>query len=383
MDKRIIPYGSQWICSEDIDSVKSVFDTGWITQGPKIRQFEEAVADYCGVKYAVAVSSGTAALHIAVLAAGLKKGDTAITTPMTFLATSNSVLYSGASPVFADIDIDTVNISVAQIKKKITKRTKAILPVDFAGLPCDLAEIKNIAEENGLTVIEDACHALGATYKDSRTGDCRYSAMTIFSFHPVKHITTGEGGMVTTNSAKLYEKLLALRNHGMYKHSSTVKKEGPWYYEMEELGFNYRITDLQTALGLSQMNKLDSFLERRRGIVKEYDKAFAELGDLVILPEAERDDRRSAWHLYLFRLNKALKYITRREFFEELHRRGIKVQVHYIPITRQPYYRKQGFKRTDFPNAEKYYKSVVSLPLYPRMTDEDVDYVVKNVKEII
>lgn len=382
-NKKILPYGRQWISPEDITAVKEVLKTGWITQGPKIKEFEEAICRYCGSRYAVAASSGTAALHIACLAAGLKKGDEAITTPITFLATANAVLYTGADVVFADIDFDTVNIDPALIERRITKRTKALLPVDFAGLPCDLSEIKRIARKHRLVVIEDACHALGATYNDSRIGDCSYSDMTIFSFHPVKHITTAEGGAITTNSGKLYRKLLALRNHGMYKRKATVRRKGPWYYEMEDLGFNYRITDLQTALGHSQLNKLPMFLKRRDAIAGRYNAAFKDLGDLVKLPEKSYKDRTHAWHLYLFRLNRAKGHISRRRLFDFLHEKGIKAQVHYIPIVRQPYYRKRGYKAGNFPNAQKYYQNVISLPIYPKMKDADIAYVIRTVKAIM
>ncbi|MEW6407111.1 MAG: UDP-4-amino-4,6-dideoxy-N-acetyl-beta-L-altrosamine transaminase [Patescibacteria group bacterium] len=383
INKRIIPYGKQWLFKEDINSVANVLRSDWITQGPKIKAFEDAICNYCGCKYAVVVSSGTAALHIACLAAGLKKGDQAITTPLTFLATANSVLYSGAEVIFADIDYATGNIDTRQIEKKITRKTKVLLPVDFAGLPCDLSEIKKIAKRYKLLVIEDSCHALGATYKNSKIGDCNYSDMTIFSFHPVKHITTGEGGAITTNSKKLYNRLIALRNHGMCKKAQTLKKEGSWYYEMNYLGFNYRITDLQSVLGLSQINKLPLFIKRRNLIANRYDQAFFCFRDLLTLPSINYGDRTHAWHLYTLRLNMAKKYISRRQLFELLHKEGVRVQVHYIPITRQPYYREKGFKSSLFPNAEKYYENVISLPIYPKMDNSDIDYVIGVVSKII
>ncbi len=298
-----IPYGRQFIDKDDIKEVVKVLKSDWLTQGPMVRKFEEALAKYCGAKYAVAVSSGTAALHLACIAAGLKKGDEAITSPITFLATPNAVLYTGARPVFADIEHDTVNINPEEIRKNITKDTKVILPVHFAGLPCDMPKIAKIAGKHNLVVIEDACHALGAEYKTNekwvKIGSCKHSDMTVFSFHPVKHITTGEGGAITTNDRRIYERLKALRTHGIYKDKNTAKK-GPWYYEMRELGFNYRLTDFQCALGLSQLKKLNRFIRRRREIVKMYEESF-KANEFFSLPE-EVENVKSSWHLYAIRL---------------------------------------------------------------------------------
>ena len=332
-----ILYGRQFIDKDDVREVSRALTSDFITQGPRIAGFERRVAKYCGAKYAVAVSSGTAALHIACLAAGLRKGDEAITSPITFVATSNAVLYAGATPVFADIDYETINISAEEIKKKITPETKAVLPVNFEGLPCDLSEINRIAKKRGLTVIEDSCHALGATYKGSRLGSCRYSDMCVFSFHPVKHITTGEGGMITTNSKKLYDRMLALRSHGIHKDKDMAKREGGWYYEMQDLGFNYRMTDIQAALGNSQMDKLARFLKRRGFMARAYDKAFKKaLGDIVKLPATDFSDRTHSWHLYVLRLNDGKCRVSRRGLYDMLRSKGIAAQVHYIPVTSQP-----------------------------------------------
>lgn len=378
-----IPYGRQNIVKNDLDLVRKILLSDFITQGPKVDEFEKAFARYCGAKYAVAVSNGTAALHIASLAAGLKKGDEAVTTPITFVATPNSIIYAGAKPVFADIDHNTRNIDPKKIEKKITFRTKAIFPVHFAGLPCNMPEISKIAKKHSLTVVEDACHALGAKYKYKgewvKVGSCRHSDMTVFSFHPVKHITTGEGGAITTNSRKLYDKLRALRSHGVYKSPRTQKNIGPWYYEMKDLGFNYRITDFQCALGISQLKRLNSFLSERRKIVRDYEKLFSEI-DRVETPQ-DYSDAKSAWHIYPIKVKNAS---SRKKVFNFLRKNGIGVQVHYIPVHLQDYYRKNyGYKKGDYPEAEKYYAGAITLPLYPGMTAKDTKWVVRILKEAI
>jgi len=305
-----IPYGRQFVNQSDIRAVVSVLKSDWLTQGAKIKKFEDALCKYTGAKYAVAVSSGTAALHIACLTAGIREGDEAITTPITFAASVNCVLYCGGKPVFADVQKDTVNIAPEEIKTKITKKTKAIIPVHFAGHPCNLEEIKDIAKRHNLLVIEDAAHALGAEYKSSKIGSCKYSDMAIFSFHPVKSITTGEGGAVLTNNKKFYEKLLMMRSHGITKKNSEFRAQNPktaggWYYEMQYLGFNYRITDFQCALGISQLKKLDKFIKARQIIAKKYNKLFEDncFFDLPV----ERDDIVSSWHLYPIRLKDRYK----------------------------------------------------------------------------
>jgi UDP-4-amino-4,6-dideoxy-N-acetyl-beta-L-altrosamine transaminase len=324
-----IPYGHQYIDTEDVREVAKVLKSDWLTQGPKIREFESSLCKYTGVKYAVVVSSGTAALHIACLTAGISPGDEVITSPITFVASANCVLYCGGKPVFADIEYDTVNIDPGEIEKNITKRTKAIIPVHFAGHPCDLEKVRDIAKKYNLTVIEDAAHALGAEYKGFKIGSCRYSDMTIFSFHPVKSITMGEGGAVLTNKKDLYEKLLMLRSHGITKDRATMKKsDGPWYYEMQCLGFNYRATDFQCALGLSQLKKIDKFIEQRRRIAEIYKKELSKAKEIK-LPVQSREVK-SAWHLYPIRIDDSK--VTRKGVFKYLLRNGIGVQVHYIPV---------------------------------------------------
>ncbi|MBE3089259.1 MAG: UDP-4-amino-4,6-dideoxy-N-acetyl-beta-L-altrosamine transaminase [Actinobacteria bacterium] len=370
---KIIPYGRQWVDASDIREVIKVLKSDWLTQGPKIKEFEDALCKCTGAKYAVAVSSGTAALHISCLAANIKRGDEVITSPITFIASANSILYCGGKPVFADIQKDTVNIDPEEIKKKISPNTKAIIPVHFAGHPCDLEEIKEIAEKHNLLIIEDAAHALGAEYKKSKIGSCKYSDMTIFSFHPVKHITTGEGGAVLTNQKDLYQRLLLFRNHGITRDKKKMASyDGPWYYEMQQLGFNYRITDLQCALGINQLKKLEKYLKRRRELVSIYNKELSKI-DKIILPD-EKPYVKSSWHIYYIRLKDAGK---RRLIFEELQKSNIGVQVHYIPVYLQPYYRKNfGYKVGDYPKAEDYYQSTITLPLYPKMMNSEIQYII-------
>lgn len=382
---KIIPYGKHCIDEADIANVSNVLRSDWITQGPRVRDFELAIANYCHVKYAVAVSSGTAALHLACLVSGLKQGDEAITTPITFLATANSVLYAGAKPIFVDINNKTVNIDINGIEEKITKKTRVILPVHFAGLPCEMPEIYKIAKKNGLKIIEDACHALGAEYKYKgkwiKVGACEHSDMTIFSFHPVKQITTGEGGAITTNNYSLYKKLSALRTHGVYKNGSMTKNEGLWYYEMRALGFNYRITDFQSALGISQLKKIESFIKRRHEIAGQYNEAFRN-NPYIDLP-VENQTVKNAWHLYVIKLKG--KYTLRKKvLFGKLRAAGVGVQVHYIPVYLQPYYKKYVTHRHNYCLvAEDYYKRALSLPIFPKMTYNQVKFVIKNIKKLI
>lgn len=384
---RAIPYGRQHIDKSDIRAVTDVLESDWITQGPKINEFEKALARYCGAKYAIAVSTGTAALHLACLAAGLKKGNEAITTPITFLATPNSVLYTGARPVFADIDYQTINISPEEIKKKISKRTKAVLPVHFSGLPCEMSKISRLAGDYGLTVIEDACHALGAEYKSGgkwhKVGSCRYSDTTVFSFHPVKHITTGEGGAITTNNKKIYEKLKALRSHGIYKTPDIMKKKGQWHYEMRDLGFNYRITDFQCALGLNQLTRIDSFVKSRGQIAKIYNKEFSELKGMVKLPELSPRSKKPAWHLYILRFLTKKSKSNKAKIFKSFVSKNIYPQVHYIPVVDQPFYRGMGFDGSRYPAAREYYKEAISLPIFPGLKKSEIMYITKNVKELV
>ncbi|RCW77360.1 UDP-4-amino-4,6-dideoxy-N-acetyl-beta-L-altrosamine transaminase [Saliterribacillus persicus] len=375
-----IPYGRQSIDEDDIQAVVDVLKSDYLTTGPEVEKFEAKVADYVGAKYAVAFSNGTAALHAACFAACVGNGDEVITTPMTFVASANCVLYQGAKPVFADIDPETYNIDPDGIRKKINGNTKAILPVDFTGQPCNLDEIMELAKEHNLIVIEDAAHAIGATYKDSKVGSI--ADMTMFSFHPVKHITTGEGGMITTDNKDLYEKLHQFRTHGITRDPSLLNEnDGPWYYEMQFLGYNYRITDIQAALGSSQLDKLEGFIERRREIVGQYNKAFRSLNELIT--PFQHTDGDSSWHLYVIQLKKDLLSIDRKQFFEELRQANIGVNVHYIPVHLQPYYQELGYKKGDYPIAEDLYEQTISLPLFPTMTNEDVQYVIDTVKGLI
>lgn len=370
-----IPYGRQWVDREDISHVESVLRSDFITQGPKVEEFEDKVANYCGAKYAVAVSSGTAALHIACLAAGIKNGDEVITTPISFAASANCVLYCGGKPVFADIEDDTVNINPAEIEKKITKRTVAIIPVDFAGHPCHLKEIQKIAKKHNLVIIEDACHALGAEYRGTKIGSCEFSDITVFSFHPVKSFTTGEGGMVLTNRKDLYKKLTVFRNHGIVRNRKDLlrKNEGSWYYEIQDLGFNYRITDFQCALGISQLKKLGKFIKRRRRIANNYRKELSKI-DAITLP-IEKDYAKSVWHIYVIRVNR-----ERKKIFNKLAKEGIGVNVHYRPIYLHPFYKQLGYKEGLCPKAEKYYREALTIPLYPKMKNEDFSYIIAKLK---
>jgi perosamine synthetase len=376
----LLPYGHQRIEDDDIRAVVEVLRSDWITTGPKVAEFEEAFAERVGAKYAVSFSSGTAALHGAAFAAGLGPGDEAITTPMTFCATANCVVYQGAKPVFADICADTLNIDPDEVKRRIKPRTKAILPVDYAGHPADLDSILELADRYGLVVIEDACHALGAEYKGRRVGSI--SHMTVFSFHPVKHITTGEGGMVTTDDPELTRRLRMFRNHGIDSDARRRQAEGQWYYEMVALGYNYRLADIGCALGISQLRKLEQNLARRRWIAKQYTAVFA--GVPGIVPLTERAGAVSAWHLYPIRLDLNRLRATRAEIFAALRAENIGVNVHYIPVYYHPYYRKQfGYQRGECPIAEAAYESLISLPMFHGMTDQDIEDVVRGVKKVL
>jgi len=379
---KLLPYGHQWIDEEDVKVVIEVLRSDWITQGPKVAEFEEEFARCVGARYAVAVNSGTAALHTACFAAQIEKGDEAITTPITFAASANCVLYQGGTPVFADIKEDTLNIDPEEIKKKINQKTKALIPVDFTGLPVDLEEIQEIARKYNLIIIEDASHALGATYKGSKIGSI--SDMTIFSFHPVKHITTGEGGMITTNNKEYYERLKLFRTHGITKDKNKMSKyDGPWYYEMRELGYNYRLTDFQSALGLSQLKKMDRIIQQRREIAKKYNSEFKDMPEIKI-PQINPVDSKLAWHIYMIQLNLERLKVNRKEIFEALKAENIGVNVHYIPVHLQPYYQKTyNYHKGDFPKAENYYSRAITLPVFPKMSDEDINDVIKAVEKVI
>ncbi|MHB1349613.1 MAG: UDP-4-amino-4,6-dideoxy-N-acetyl-beta-L-altrosamine transaminase [Desulfobulbaceae bacterium] len=376
MTKRFIPYGRQSISEEDIQAVVDVLRSDWLTQGPVVERFERTIADYCGARYAVAVANGTAALHLAALAAGFGPGDEVITTPITFVASANCIAYTGARPVFADIDPQSYCIDPEQIRRRLTSATRGVIPVHFAGQPCDMAAISTLASENGVIVIEDAAHAIGASYEINghtyKVGSCSHSDMTIFSFHPVKHITTGEGGMITTNDTDLYEKLCLLRSHGITRDSRHLyQNDGPWYYEQHALGLNYRITDFQCALGLSQFGRLDKFVSRRREIASAYNDAFSACKELIA-PQQQKGGN-SSWHLYML----GFRTLDRKRVFEMLRAKGLGVNVHYIPVHLQPYYReKYGYALGGYPCAEEYYRRVVTLPLYPAMSDKDVHYVI-------
>lgn len=371
----MIPYGRQTIDEEDINAVVEVLKSDYLTTGPKITEFEKLVADYVGAKYAVAVSNGTAALHAACLAAGIKPGDEVITSPITFAASANCVLYCGGRPVFADIDPRTYNIDPADIKRKITSKTKAIIAVHMAGQPCDMDEIHKIAKEHNLIVIEDGAHALGAVYKGKRIGTL--SDMTTFSFHPVKPITTGEGGMVVTDNEELYKKLVLFCSHGITRDENLMTRtEGGWYYQQLALGYNYRITDIQCALGCSQMKRLDGFLARRRELAERYNEAFSECENIIT--PYQLPDTVSGWHLYIIQVLNC----NRREVFEKLREAGIGVNVHYIPVYKHPYYQENGYAQVQCKNAEEVYSHMLSLPLYPGLTFEQQDEVIKQVKNM-
>ncbi|MEI6478409.1 MAG: UDP-4-amino-4,6-dideoxy-N-acetyl-beta-L-altrosamine transaminase [bacterium] len=378
-----IPYGKQWIEDEDIQAVVDVLKGDFLTQGPKIEEFEKALCDYTGAKYSVAVSNGTAALHIAVLALGLEPGSEGIASPNTFVASANCLAYAGLTPVFADIDPATYTLDPQETAKKVTPKTKVLIPVDFAGQPADMEAFSEMAKQHGLKVIEDAAHAIGTVYKNGKkVGSGCYSDMTIFSFHPVKTITTGEGGAVLTNDPELYKKLTLLRSHGITKREEDLTEHpGPWYYEMQSLGFNYRLTDLQAALGVVQMGKIEKFLSHRRSVVDRYNQAFASV-PLLTIPQ-EREGASSAFHLYVLQIDFEALGLSRAEVMGRLKAKGVGTQVHYIPVHLQPYYRETyGYKEGDFPRAEEYYSRCLSLPLYPKMQDEEIERVIAAVKEM-
>ncbi len=399
----IIPYGRQWIDENDIQSVVNLVSSERITQGPKVEEFEKVLSEYCGAKYAVAVNSGTSALHIACLAAGVKEGEEVVTSPNTFVASANCAVYCAAKPVFADIDPKTYNVATEEIKKKINTKTKVIIPVHFAGQSCDMESIRKVVKNkekefnNKIFIIEDACHALGSFYKGKHVGSCAFSDMTVMSFHPVKHITTGEGGVVLTNDEMLYNKLKRFRSHGItnnpkefvYKHyafndlsSPNQKSPGPWYYEQVDLGYNYRLTDIQCALGLSQFKKLREFCSRRREIANMYNEAFNSIESIQIPFESK--DCNSNFHLYVLLFNFNQIGIERAQLMIKLKQRGIQTQVHYIPVHTQPFYQENiGTNWGDCPNAEKYYQKCLSIPLYPVMNDNDVERVIDEVTEIV
>ncbi|MBQ6806792.1 MAG: UDP-4-amino-4,6-dideoxy-N-acetyl-beta-L-altrosamine transaminase [Lachnospiraceae bacterium] len=373
-------YGHQYIDDADIQAVVDVLKSDYLTCGPKISELEQKLCDMTGAKYAVVCSNGTAALHIACLAAGVSEGDEVITTPITFAASANCALYCGAKPVFADINPETYNIAPASVREKITAKTKALVAVDYTGQSVELDELLQICKENNMVLIEDGAHVIGTKYKGKANGSI--ADMTTFSFHPVKTVTGGEGGAVLTNSKELYQKLLLYRAHGITRDESLMENpsDGPWYYEQIALGFNYRMTDMQAALLISQLDKLEMFSKRRKEIVAKYDEAFAKLSGIFVQKEiADSDTTR---HLYILRLKPERISINRRQFFDALGAENVCCNVHYIPTYYFPYYEKLGYKKGICPNAEKLYDEMISLPLYYGMSDEDVESVIAAVSKI-
>jgi perosamine synthetase len=375
----MLPYGRQSVDAADIQAVVEVLQSDWLTTGPGVAAFEAAFAARVGARYAVAVSNGTAALHAAAFAAGLEPGAEAIVTPMTFAASANCVRYQGGTVAFADVRADTLNLDPSRVAAMIGPRTRALVVVDYTGQPADLDELNALARAHGVVVIEDAAHALGATYRERAVG--ALTDLTTFSLHPVKHITTGEGGVVTTNDPALAERLRLFRNHGITSDHRQREAEGSWVYEMMALGYNYRLTDFQCALGLSQLQKLDGWVARRRAIASRYTAAFAECAEIE--PPIELPDRASSWHLYVIRLRLERLRATRAEVFRALRAENVGVNVHYIPVPWHPYYRALGFQRGQWPVAEDAYERMLSLPLFPAMTDADVDDVITAIHKVV
>ncbi|WP_346353539.1 UDP-4-amino-4,6-dideoxy-N-acetyl-beta-L-altrosamine transaminase [Azotosporobacter soli] len=385
---RNIPYGRQDISSEDVQAVLEVLQSDWLTQGPAVEHFERMVADYCGADYAVAVNSATSALHIACMAEGLGEGDWLWTSPNTFVASANCALYCGAQVDFVDIDEKTYNISVAKLEEKLHQADEAgrlpkvVIPVHFSGQSCDMERIHALAMQYGFKVIEDASHAIGGKYQGKAIGNCAYADMTVFSFHPVKIVTTAEGGMVLTNDKELYERLIRLRSHGITRNSAYMAGEthGPWYYQQIELGYNYRMTDLQAALGASQLKRIDEFVMKRDYLAKRYTQKLKELP--LILPYQEKSAS-SAWHLYVIQIDGTQCSKNRRKIFEELREQNIGVNVHYIPVHTQPYYENMGFAQGDYPVAERYYEQAISIPVFFGLTEIEQDYIISVLKKVL
>jgi UDP-4-amino-4,6-dideoxy-N-acetyl-beta-L-altrosamine transaminase len=380
--KEKIFYGKQWIDEEDIKAVSETLTGDFITCGPKISELERELAGLVGAKYAVAVSNGTAALHCACIAAGIGPGDEVITTPLTFAASANCALYCGAKPVFADVNSETYNIDPESIESHITEKTKAVIAVDFTGQAVKIKEIREICDKYHLVFIEDAAHSIGTKYDGKNIGSL--ADMTCFSFHPVKTVTSGEGGAITTNDEKLYKKLVLAHTHGITHEEEMmegVPHEGPWYYEQISLGYNYRMTDFQAALLQSQLKKLDKFITRRKEIVKRYDEAFRSLPELRL--QKEIPESNTCRHLYIVRLNPEKMACTRREFFDAMAAENVQCQIHYVPVYWFPYYQHLGYEKGLCPNAEEIYKGIVSIPLYPKMTDSDVEDVIYAVTKVV
>lgn len=374
-------YGHQYIDESDVEAVTAVIRSDYLTCGPKITELEKKLCKLTGAKYAVVCSSDTAALHIACMAAGVEEGDEVITTPITFLASANCAVYCGAKPVFADIDSETYNIDPKAIENAITEKTRAVVAVDYTGQAVDLDPIMDLCEKNNIVLIEDAAHSIGTLYKGKPIGSIAH--MTTFSFHPVKTVTAGEGGAVLTDSEELYKKLLLYRSHGMTRDESQMRgeSEGGWYYQMVDLGYNYRMTDMQAALLISQLDKLPMFIKRRKEIVERYNEAFAALPEIIIQKDIEESD--SVRHLYILRLALDKLKIGRREFFDAMAAENIICNVHYIPVYLQPFYRDRGYEAGLCPNAEALYESMMSIPLYYAMTDQDVEDVINAVTKLV
>jgi UDP-4-amino-4,6-dideoxy-N-acetyl-beta-L-altrosamine transaminase len=384
----MIPYGRQDISEADIQAVVKILRSDYLTQGPAVPAFEKNLADYCGTQYAVAVNSATSALHIACLALGVGPGDIVWTTPITFVASANCALYCGAKVDFVDIDPRTYNLCVESLAEKLAqaekigKLPKVVIPVHLCGQPCDMAGIHALSQRYGFKIIEDASHAIGAKYRGEPIGNCRYSDITVFSFHPVKIITTGEGGMAITNDEQLAKRMQLLRSHGITRdvNEMTHAPDGPWYYQQIDLGYNYRMTDLQAALGLSQMQRLDEFVAKRHILAKRYDQLLA---DLPVATPWQHADSYSGLHLYVIRLKSGEIAKSHRQVFEALRSTGIGVNLHYIPVHMQPYYQKLGSKTGDYPEAERYYETAISLPLYPALARGQQDRVVAAIELLL
>ncbi len=379
-DKKIF-YGHQYLDDADIQAVVDVLKGDYLTCGPNITSLEKALCDLTGAKYCIAISNGTAALHVACMAAGVGPGDEVITTPMTFAASANCALYCGATPVFADIDPETYNIDPEDIERKITEKTKAVVAVDFTGQAVKVDEIRKICDKHGIIFIEDAAHSIGTTYNGVQVGNM--ADMTTFSFHPVKTVTGGEGGAVMTNDKELYDKLVLYRSHGITRNEAMMEKEseGGWYYEMIDLGYNYRMTDFQAALIESQLKKLPAFKARRQEIVKRYNEAFADVEQIFVQKEIPESD--TTRHLYIIQLKLDTLQATRREVFDALAAENVQCNVHYIPVYYFPYYQKLGYEKGLCPNAEAAYEGFISIPLYPAMTDADVEDVITAIKKVV